>query len=85
MTNDDAVAERCACADHGRNADGEVVAWGTNSRLDNIQAAVLNFKLKTFAAELERRRALARIYDAGLRDVPELALPPGPDQPGPHR
>ncbi len=85
VTNDDAVAERVRLLrDHGRNADGEVVAWGTNSRLDNVQAAILNFKLKTFAADLERRRALARIYDAGLRDVPELALPPGPDEPGPH-
>ncbi len=67
-----------------RNADGEVIAWGTNSRLDNVQAAVLNFKLKTFPKDLERRRAIARLYDAGLREVKELVLPPGPDQGGPH-
>jgi dTDP-4-amino-4,6-dideoxygalactose transaminase len=85
VTNDDRIAEQVRLLrDHGRNAEGEVVAWGTNSRLDNVQAAVLNFKLKTFAADLERRRAIARIYDAGLRTVGELKLPPGPDQDAQH-
>jgi dTDP-4-amino-4,6-dideoxygalactose transaminase len=80
VTNDDKVAERVALLrDHGRNAAGEVVAWGTNSRLDNLQAAILNFKLKSFVSDLERRRAIARIYDAGLRDVAQLVLPPAPD------
>ncbi|WP_129645426.1 DegT/DnrJ/EryC1/StrS family aminotransferase [Peristeroidobacter agariperforans] len=80
VTNDDAVAEKVMLLrDHGRNADGEVVAWGTNSRLDNVQAAVLNFKMKTFLQDLERRRAIAAQYDAGLRDVAELVLPPPPN------
>lgn len=80
VTNDDRAAERLMLLrDHGRNAEGEVVAWGTNSRLDNVQAAVLNFKLKSFAHDLERRRALARRYDAGLRDLPVITLPPAPD------
>lgn len=85
VTNDDKVAGQVRLLrDHGRDADGEVVAWGTNSRLDNVQAAVLNFRLKTFADDLQRRRAIARIYDAGLRDVSALALPPGPDAGGDH-
>jgi len=80
VTNDDAVAHRVRLLrDHGRDADGEVVAWGTNSRLDNIQAAILNLKLKTFDEDLARRRRLASIYDAGLKDVAELKLPPAPD------
>lgn len=79
VTNDDRVGERLALLrDHGRNGDGEVVGWGTNSRLDNLQAAVLNVKFKTFTADLERRRQLASRYDAGLKDVPELHLPPAP-------
>jgi dTDP-4-amino-4,6-dideoxygalactose transaminase len=85
VTNDDRIGERLALLrDHGRNADGEVVAWGTNSRLDNIQAAVLDFKLKTFERDLERRRAIARIYDEGLRDVAQLSLPPAPDSESNH-
>lgn len=85
VTNDDKIAEQVLLLrDHGRNADGEVIAWGTNSRLDNVQAAVLNFKLKTFPKDLERRRTIARLYEAGLREVKELVLPPSPDQGGPH-
>ncbi len=80
VTNDDAIAQRLALLrDHGRNSEGEVVAWGTNSRLDNVQAAVLGFKLKSFDRDLERRRAIARRYDAGLRDLKTLQLPPAPD------
>ncbi len=53
VTNDDAIAQRLALLrDHGRNSEGEVVAWGTNSRLDNVQAAVLGFKLKSFDRDL---------------------------------
>ena len=79
VTNDSQIGERLALLrDHGRNADGEVVAWGTNSRLDNLQAAVLDFKLKTFDRDLERRRRVARLYDEGLRDVRQLLLPPPP-------
>ena len=80
VTNDDEVAERIALLkDHGRNADGRVVAWGYNSRLDNLQAAVLDYKLKSYPKEIERRRSVAARYQAGLGDVSELALPPAPD------
>ena len=80
VTNDDEVASRIALLkDHGRNADGRVVAWGYNSRLDNMQAAVLNYKLKSYPQEIERRRSVAARYQAGLGDLAELALPPAPD------
>ena len=80
VTNDDAIAERVKLLrDHGRNADGRVVAWGYNSRLDNLQAAILNFKLKSFLRDIARRRAVARLYQSGLADVREITLPPGPD------
>ena len=80
VTNDDAVAEAISLLrDHGRNADGRVVAWGYNSRLDNVQAAVLNHKFKTFPQEIGRRRAIAAAYQAGLGDLPQVTLPPAPD------
>lgn len=79
VTDDDEMAEQIALLrDHGRNAQGRVVAWGYNSRLDNLQASILNFKFKTFDQDIARRRAVAARYHAGLADVPELTLPPGP-------
>lgn len=80
VTDDDAIAERLSLLrDHGRNAEGRVVAWGTNSRLDNLQAAVLDYKLATFDADVGRRREIARKYDLALREINDLRLPPGPD------
>lgn len=79
VTNDDEVAAQISLLrDHGRNAEGKVVAWGYNSRLDNLQAAVLNFKMKGFPAEIEHRRAVAARYQAGLGDLAEMTLPPAP-------
>ena len=79
VTNDAGVAERVsALRDHGRNAEGEVSGWGLNSRLDNLQAAILNHRLQRFGAVVERRRSLARTYRAGLSAVGEIVLPPGP-------
>jgi len=81
VTNDDEIAERVALLrDHGRNEEGEVVTWGTNSRLDNIQAAILNVKLKTFKKDMERRRDIATLYNQALRKIDDLVLPPSPDE-----
>jgi dTDP-4-amino-4,6-dideoxygalactose transaminase len=83
VTDDDAVARTIRLLrDHGRNEEGEVECWGLNSRLDNLQAAVLDFQFADYDATIvARRRALAARYDAALRDLPELVLPapPGAD------
>jgi dTDP-4-amino-4,6-dideoxygalactose transaminase len=65
--------------DHGRNDDGEFVMWGFNSRLDNLQAAFLNFKLSYYQSEIERRREIAMMYQEMLSDLKELSLPPAPN------
>jgi dTDP-4-amino-4,6-dideoxygalactose transaminase len=64
--------------DHGRDTDGEVKRWGRNSRLDNIQAAILSFKLKSYEAVINRRREVAGIYQERLSNLDELQLPAGP-------
>jgi dTDP-4-amino-4,6-dideoxygalactose transaminase len=80
VTNDDAVAEQVnLLRDHGRASDGLIVTWGYNSRLDNMQAAVLNLKLKTFKADIGKRREIASLYDKRLKDLSEVLLPPAPD------
>lgn len=79
LTNDPEVAKRISLLrDHGRNEEGRVVAWGFNSRLDNLQAAVLNYKFKSFPQDCERRREIAARYQAGLSDLSQVTLPPGP-------
>ncbi len=80
VTNDDDVAEQVRLLrDHGRNSNGKVVCFGFNSRLDNLHAAILNFKLKTYDWDIARRRELATMYHSQLKDVSELMLPPPPD------
>jgi dTDP-4-amino-4,6-dideoxygalactose transaminase len=65
--------------DHGRNQNGEIVSWGFNSRLDNLQAAILDYGLKSYETVMTRRRKVASIYQEHLGDVSELILPPAPD------
>lgn len=47
---------------------------GVNSRLDNIQAAVLNIKLNYLEKWNEKRVSAARIYDELLKDVNNIEL-----------
>lgn len=85
VTDNDDVAERVRLLrDHGRSDSGDVVAWGYNARLDNLQAAVLNYKLSVYGGEIERRRHIASIYDQQLRGLPGLRLPPRPSDHAPN-
>ncbi len=45
-------------------------AVGVNSRLDELQAAILRVKLQHLDAQNARRRAIAAAYDAALRGTP---------------
>ncbi len=64
--------------DHGRDVDGEVRRWGRNSRLDNIQAAILSYKLKTYDKVIARRREIAQMYQERLGSLEQLQLPEAP-------
>jgi len=80
VTNDEQVARKVRLLrDHGRNERGEVEIWGLNSRLDNLQAAILDFQFRDYATVIRRRRELASLYDRHLRDLNVLRLPPPPD------
>jgi len=79
VTDSDEVAEQLhLLRDHGRGSDGEVHRWGINSRLDNLQAAILDFQFKNYQTIIDRRREIASMYDERLSDLAELKLPPKP-------
>lgn len=65
--------------DHGRDEDGEVKRWGRNSRLDNVNAALLLYKLHSYGSVIKRRRQIAQMYQDRLGQVEPLRLPPSPN------
>ncbi len=54
---------------------GEYHHHGFTCLLDNVQAAVLDVKLRYLPQWLQRRREVAHRYQQGLADIPELRLP----------
>lgn len=91
LSDDDAVAEVAALMRHhgtdGHAVEHEAVVWGYNSKMDDIQAAVLVTRLIRLDAEIERRAALAVRYDRGLAclaprvRVPRITSRPVPSRP----
>ncbi|TRZ92797.1 MAG: DegT/DnrJ/EryC1/StrS family aminotransferase [Dehalococcoidia bacterium] len=79
VTNSREIADKIRLyRDHGRQTKDDLAGFGFNSRLDNLQAAILNVKFKHLPRWIERRRELAKLYHQGLSDLPELKLPPPP-------
>jgi dTDP-4-amino-4,6-dideoxygalactose transaminase len=68
--------------DHGRDTEGQTKSWGRNSRLDNLQAAILNKKFEQYDEVIQRRRAIANIYHENLKELEQLQLPPAPSNSG---
>ncbi len=80
ITNDAGLFDKIyQLHDHGRDAAGEVRSWGRNSRLDNLQAAILDHRLKSYGNVIARRRAIAQAYQDRLGSLEQLRLPPAPD------
>lgn len=75
-TNDEALAEKIrVLRDHGQKTKRDIVCFGWNSRLDNLQAAILNVKFQYLAEWINKRREIASIYNKGLTGIPEVKLP----------
>ena len=76
VTQDAALAERARMiANHGRKAKYDHEFEGRNSRLDGLQAAILNVKLRHLDAWTTRRIATAAAYQKVLAGVGGLVLP----------
>jgi dTDP-4-amino-4,6-dideoxygalactose transaminase len=82
LTSDEKIYNKLILLrDHGRDPVlGEITSWGMNSRLDNIQAAFLNYFLDNYEDTIRYRRELALLYDEELREIEELILPFPPQQ-----
>lgn len=69
VTNDPEVADRVRMLRrYGERERSHSVERGINSRLDELQAAILLVKLRHLDRFNDRRRVLARTYDAALAD-----------------
>src|SRR3989339_1446546 len=76
VTNDDAAAEKMRMfRDHGQSRKYYHGVIGWNARMDGIQGAILNVKLKYLAGWNESRRANAREYTRLLSPVEGILLP----------
>lgn len=76
MTNDEKLAHQIRMvANHGMQKRYYHDVIGVNSRLDSIQAAVLNVKLPHLNTYNENRRKVAAQYDEKLKSVPGILLP----------
>ena len=74
-TNDSELAETLkALRNYGSHKKYENLYQGVNSRLDEIQAAMLRVKLRHLAVETERRQLIAKTYRAGIAN-PQVTLP----------
>jgi len=75
-TNDAALAEQLRCLrNYGAAHKNHHELPGYNSRLDELQAAVLRVKLPHLPTWTQQRRQLAAWYDACLAGTPGLQLP----------
>lgn len=70
VTNDRELAEKIKMmSDHGRISKYEHLIHGTNARMDNLQAAVLNVKMKYLDEWNSRRRKIVNKYRNALEDI----------------
>lgn len=73
LTNDEDLARKCRIfARHGAIKKHDHLIEGINSRMDNLQAAILNVKIKHLEKWTEQRREIAKEYRKGLNGLPVI-------------
>lgn len=76
FTNDDKLAKQCRLiSNHGRDESGYHDLIGVNSRLDSIQAAILDVKLNYLDQYAEARNKAATFYNNAFTNKPKLQTP----------
>lgn len=83
-TNDEELAKTIrALANYGSNEKYVNIYQGLNSRLDEIQAAVLDVKLKYIDHENNQRRKIAKKFISEIKN-PKIILPENPENENEH-
>ena len=76
FTNDDELAAKLKMiSNHGQSKQYHHDVVGCNSRLDNLQAAILRIKLRNLDRFNTSRREVADHYDAFFSQFPEIKTP----------
>ncbi len=76
VTKDEALAKRLRrLRFYGMESGYYAEEEGYNSRLDELQAALLDYQLPLIAADVERRNEIAATYTSNLSGVGDLGLP----------
>lgn len=74
-TNDDILAKKCRqIRDYGQESKYIHTLYGLNSRLDELQAAIMSEKLKYLSDDNNKRREIAKRYIKNLKDISELKM-----------
>jgi len=69
-TDDTVLVEKLhLLRNHGLKSRNEVLFWGHNSRLDDLQASILNYRLGKLEEITERRQEAAGLYKEKLKDL----------------
>ena len=76
FTNDEELASKIKMiANHGQEKRYYHKVTGCNSRLDSLQAAILNVKLKYLDEYNQNRLKMANKYDEAFRDLEQITIP----------
>jgi UDP-2-acetamido-2-deoxy-ribo-hexuluronate aminotransferase len=76
FTNDDEIAKKLKMiANHGQEVKYYHKVTGCNSRLDSIQASILNIKLNHLDSYSLLRNKMAKVYDENFSGIAELIVP----------
>lgn len=76
LTNDEILSKKIRqIASHGQTKKYEHTIIGINSRLDTLQAAILNIKLQYLDRNIEKRKEIANLYNKAFASIPQIETP----------
>ncbi len=76
VTNNSKIATSARLLrNHGIQNRNQILSFGYVSRMDNLQASILNLRLKKLNEIVKKRRSNANLYFKNLKNIKNLKLP----------